>query len=1130
MITGRDARARETRVTQGRSANSNGCGRLRWGLLGSLSLYGLCAASLAGVCLYFFLGYVPGQRAAAIKRCQEELKVRAASHKASLDRWLAGGISDAEILAKDRATLRLLASSLGNYTTGRVAVSAAQLRDIVGRFIRLGSYDRVVLLDARLEIALDAGKTGPLEPSVLQTAAEVAAQGKTATNFHRHADGSVEVAFLARVGTGSVPGANDGAGPPSGVILLELDPNHWLYPYLAMRPMAATSAESVLMRRDGGDIVYLSPLRNNPAAPLTLRRPATTPGLAALAAVEGREGFGAYVDYRGEPVFALAVRLDNAPWGLVVKVDQRDALASYRLEVGHAGATAAIALLGFWAVALLLVRAWRQRAAQALEAEHSLLSAIINRPDDVIVFSLDADYRYTAFNEKHRQEMKKVWNADIRIGMNLLDCMQARELRDLAKLSIDRALRGEAFWEEQHQPGLDIYYEFSWNPVVLGKRIVGVAAFIRDITARKRDEQVLRDSEAQLRGILNATPFPIALVDVEDDRIEFWSRSALALFGHTAPTASQWYEMAYPDPDYRRELIERWKSLLGKARVSGETVNTGEYRVTCRDGSVRLCELYATFLPNRLIVTFNDVSERQRAEAALQESETRFRDTFEHAAVGQSLTGPDGKLLKVNQALADMLGYSIEDMQQTTAAQLTHPDDIAETQECIRSLFAGERATYRTEKRYWHRDGHFVFADVSTTLLRDTKGAPLCLITSIVDISARRRAEEEQEKAEERLRMAQRMEAIGGLAGGIAHDFNNVLSVILGCTELAIERAREDDGVRDELLQVKKAGERAAALTRQLLAFSRKQVLQPVVLDLNRIAAGIEKMLRRILGEDIDYVQVLAPDLGMVWADPSQIEQVLMNVVVNARDAMPSGGKLTIETRNVDLDQDYAARHVVVKPGPYVELVVTDTGCGMDAETQARIFEPFFTTKEKGKGTGLGLATVYGIVKQSGGDIWVYSEPGRGTTFKIHLPRLQSVVAPGPAVKPLVTRTAGTETILLVEDEEGVRNIARRILNMAGYTVLTAGTASDALLICKAHQGQIHLLLTDVVMPHMSGKTLAERLALERPGTKFLYMSGYTDNAIVHYGTLDPGTNFIAKPFTAADLTRKVREVLDHQP
>jgi two-component system, cell cycle sensor histidine kinase and response regulator CckA len=522
-----------------------------------------------------------------------------------------------------------------------------------------------------------------------------------------------------------------------------------------------------------------------------------------------------------------------------------------------------------------------------------------------------------------------------------------------------------------------------------------------------------------------------------------------------------------------------------------------------------------------------ELIERKQVEDALRDSESRFRDIFERSTIGKSMTGSDGKILKVNQAFADMLGLSIEELQRVTLFEITHPDDVVKSRECLRSLLVGERMSYRMEKRYKHRDGHWVFSDTSATLLRNGQGDLRYIIVSVVDISARKQFEAEREKLEEQLRISQRMEGIGRLAGGIAHDFNNLLSVILCSTDFALESAREDDRVREELLEVKKAGERAAALTRQLLAFSRKQVLQPVALDLNQIVVGIEKMLHRILGEDIDYMQVLAPDLGVVWADPGQIEQVLMNLIVNARDAMPAGGKLTLETSNVELDEDYAARHVAVKPGAYVQLVVTDTGCGMDATTKARLFEPFFTTKEQGKGTGLGLSTVYGIVKQSGGNIWVYSELGLGTTFKIYLPRLESAVAAAPMIKAAMTCTVGTETILVVEDEEAIREIAKRILYLAGYTVLAAANADDALLICKAHQGKIHLLLTDVVMPQMGGRMLAERLTLACPGIKVLYMSGYTDDAIAHHGTLDAKTHFIAKPFSAAELTKKVREVLD---
>jgi len=385
----------------------------------------------------------------------------------------------------------------------------------------------------------------------------------------------------------------------------------------------------------------------------------------------------------------------------------------------------------------------------------------------------------------------------------------------------------------------------------------------------------------------------------------------------------------------------------------------------------------------------------------------------------------------------------------------------------------------------------------------------------------------ERKRMEAQLLQAQKMEAIGQLAGGIAHDFNNLLTIIKGYSQLSLMELKEGAPLRGNIEEISKASDRASDLTHQLLVFSRRQILEMRVLDLNALLQSVERMLRRVIGEDIELIFLLDKDLGRTKVDPGQIEQVVMNLAVNARDAMLKGGKLTIETANVELDEAYAGAHIAVKPGPYVMLSVSDTGVGMTAEVRERGFEPFFTTKEKGKGTGLGLSTVYGIVKQSGGNIWVYSEPGQGTAFKIYLPRVDE---PLEELKERVIKEElprGSETILVVEDEEEVRKLAVRILSGQGYKVLEASQGPDAFLICTEHDGPIHLLLTDVVMPKMSGRELAETLMSIRPRIKVLYMSGYTSNAIVHHGVLEEGTNYIQKPFAVGALARKVREVFD---
>jgi signal transduction histidine kinase/CheY-like chemotaxis protein len=420
------------------------------------------------------------------------------------------------------------------------------------------------------------------------------------------------------------------------------------------------------------------------------------------------------------------------------------------------------------------------------------------------------------------------------------------------------------------------------------------------------------------------------------------------------------------------------------------------------------------------------------------------------------------------------------------------------------------------------KDGKQIHIALTVSPIKDVSGR-------IVGASAIGRDITESKQMEDMFRQAQKMEAVGRLAGGVAHDFNNMLSVIIGYSELLLERADTDGQVRKQCEEIKRAGDRAASLTRQLLAFSRQQVLEPRVLNLNTSVAEIEKMLRRLIGEDIDLRTSLDPTLGLVKADPGQIEQVIMNLAVNARDAMPEGGKLIIETSNTELDDEYALHHPPCIVGRYVILAVTDSGVGMSQETKARIFEPFFTTKELSKGTGLGLSTVYGVVKQSGGYIWVYSEPGQGSVFKLYLPRVDGSEVQIRPAKSAPELLAGTETILLVEDEQSVRALTRNLLEQGGYTVLEADNGAHAVEIAKQHHGPIHLLLTDVVMPGMNGPAVAEMILPIHPEAKALYVSGYNSSFGTQTGLVPAGANLFQKPFSRAALLRKVRNLLDMQ-
>jgi PAS domain S-box-containing protein len=604
---------------------------------------------------------------------------------------------------------------------------------------------------------------------------------------------------------------------------------------------------------------------------------------------------------------------------------------------------------------------------------------------------------------------------------------------------------------------------------------------------------------------------------------------------HTYANAAFVQMMGFENPEsiagrpwrdvYAPQDVERVERQIRESlRKSGKWL--GPMNIHRRDGSTLPVEMAVTALPDGGVVCVSrDVTAKREAENARAQAEAKYRMLVEQVAAISYIAelGIHGEWLYVSPQVETMFGFPPEEwlMDSRAWTQHVHPEDHKVVEAAEEASKRGER--FQAEYRVVRKDGRVIWVSDTAVVVAGSDAHPL-MEGIIVDIT-------ERKQLETQLQQARRMEAIGRLAGGIAHDFNNLLTIIKGYTELALKRPRISPELQADVERIEDASERAGTLVRQLLAFSRRQVLQPKFVDLNSIVLGLDKLLRRLMDEGIQMTTIPGKDIGTVKADPGQMEQVIMNLVVNARDAMPKGGKLTVETANVDLDVAYASDHATVKPGSYVMLAVSDTGTGMSPETVAHIFEPFYTTKESGRGTGLGLSTVYGIVKQSGGYIWVYSEPGRGSSFKIYLPRVEQAPEELPAVKVASGEQKGTETILLVEDEPQVRELARMALSEKGYTVLVTPSPEDAESACERYGAEIHLLLTDLILPGLTGRELAKRLTGRHPKMRVLYMSGYTYGITtrpgLHSGLLEDGAAFLQKPFTPSALSEKVREVLD---
>ncbi|GAB4239887.1 MAG: hypothetical protein OHK0028_17880 [Deltaproteobacteria bacterium] len=810
------------------------------------------------------------------KTAEDHLSSIADLKAAQIANWRRERTADAESISRNPLNTLRIRRFLESPAPGD---RGDDLREWMESWRRTYGYRDVVLLDRAGKVRISVGASPPrigtfAAPNV---SAVLRSGAPMLSDLHRVNDPDfVHLDLYAPLLCG-----DPGTCAPVGVMMFRIDPAGFLFPQIQSWPVPSRSAETLLVRREGGDVVFLNELRHRKQNGLFLRFPIEGSRLPAAAAVRGKEGIVEGEDYRGVPVLASLRRIPDSPWHIVAKVDRDEIFAPLRVR------------------------------ALVISAATALLVLVT--------------------------------------GLAFL------------------------FWWKRNE-----------------------ARHFRSLAAA---QEALRESERIYRELFENNPNPMFVYD---------------------------------------------------------------------------------------------------------------RDTL--------------RFLAVNDVAVSHYGYSREEFLGMTIERIRPPGDIPAMRKSVREV----PGTVRRVGTWKHlrKGGEEIDVEITTHDLV-FGGRPARLVLAI-DVTERKRAEEERDLLQKQLTQAQRMDAIGRLAGGVAHDFNNLLVVILGHAELLLGRmGTSDPAAADSLKEIRKAGERAAQLTRQLLAFGRKQILAMKTIDLNRVIAEFEGMLSRLIRESIAVTTHLAPDLGMVKADPIQIEQILLNLCINARDAMPDGGKITIETADVTLDEEYARTHTSVRPGPYVMLAVSDTGSGMDAGTREKIFDPFFTTKEKGKGTGLGLATVYGIVKQHGGNIWVYSEPGKGTTFKIYFPRADGAASvDDPASHASSPAPTGPRSVLVVEDDESVRDLVCRMLAAAGHEVHVAASGGEAVALAREAKA-IHLLLTDVIMPGMSGRTVAERVSALHPGVKVLYMSGYTDNVVAHHGILEPGVHFLQKPFTEQSLAEKIRETLE---
>ena len=921
--------------------------------------------------------------------------------------------------------------------------------------------------------------------------------------------------------------------PLFGILSAAIDPAVEVYPSLEGWSGPGASGETLLWRRDGADALSISPFRYAPDSALRLRMPLARAGTIAAQAASGAVGPLSGLDYRGVPVLAAAGRIPDTDWILIVKVDREEALApEVRGWLSLGGLALGLILLAAAGVAWQ----WRLREIRFYRAHlqsEEILQDLLQASPAAIV-SLDTDYRVVTWNQA--AEAMLGWQAAEVVGRPLPTVPPERSHQFLAQS--EQVRRGKSICglgvDVLRKDGSRIHVSLSRAPRRDAQgRIVGDMAVFYDITAQSAAEKALRASEALFRATFDQAAVGMNHVGL-DGRFLRVNRRFCEITGYSE---AELLERTYRDISHPDDLAgddDDLRRLLDNPCAS----HSREKRYVRKDGSTVWVHRTASVVrsetgdPLHFMAVVQDKTAQMKAREELRRSEARFRDVVEHAPEGIAVVC-DRKYRYLNPALCRLFGQGPNELLGRPFGAGLDPDMRTVAEGHWQAVMHGETVP-PTELRCLQADGRPLVIEASAAPI-DYDSQPAALVF-VRDVTERRCAEEQQLRLETQLQHSQKMDSIGRLAGGVSHDFNNLLTIINGYCEMLLAEEGLSAWTREALEEIRAAGTRASSLTQQLLAFSRKQIAEPRALNLNGVVQESERMLRRLIGEQIGISTKLSAELGAVMADRGQMHQVVMNLVVNARDAMPDGGHIEIETANVELDATAAALLPEGQPGKFVTLSVSDAGFGMSPETIRQIFEPFFTTKPRSAGTGLGLSTVYGIVKHSGGWIAVSSEVGHGSVFRVYLPWMKPEPVPAPVEGCADTAAAcsegqardlrGAETILVVEDQTEVRRLVQAILRQNGYRILEAADGTEALSLCECYDGAIHLTITDVVMPGMNGREVADRMLRMRPAMKVLYISGYSADVLAPQGVLAPEVAYLAKPFTPADLSRKIREVL----